>query len=70
MNDSWIPVDKDNIPENEVLCCDRYENELIGHLSYNEDTEEFICESDECVMYQTIAWQPRPEPYHIERNAK
>lgn len=66
MNDGWIPVEKNNIPKNEVLACDRYENELIGYLSYNADTEEFVCESDECIMYQVIAWMEKPEPYRPE----
>ena len=70
MNDGWIPVDKNNIPKNEVLACDRYENELIGYLSYNADAEEFVCESDECIMYQVIAWMEKPEPYRPERREK
>ena len=66
MNDGWIPVDKNNVPDHEILACDRYENELIGYLSYNADTEEFVCESDECIMYQVIAWMEKPEPYRPE----
>ena len=68
MNDGWIPVDKNNVPDHEILACDRYENELIGYLSYNADTEEFVCESDECIMYQVIAWMEKPEPYRPERS--
>ncbi len=68
MNDGWIPVDKNNIPEAEILACDGYKNELIGYLRYNPDGEEFICESDECIMHQVTAWMPRPEPYKPERS--
>ena len=68
MNDSWIPVDKNNVPDHEILACDRYKNELIGYLSYNADSEEFVCESDECIMYQVIAWMEKPEPYRPERS--
>ena len=67
MNDGWIPVDKNNVPDHEILACDRYKNELIGYLSYNADSEEFVCESDECIMYQVIAWMEKPEPYRPER---
>lgn len=70
MNDGWNPVDKNNIPKNEVLVCDRYENELIGYLSYNADAEEFVCESDECIMHQVIAWMEKPEPYRTERSGE
>lgn len=68
MNNGWIPVDKNNIPEDEILACDGYKNELIGYLRYNPDGEEFICESDECIMHQVTAWMPRPEPYKPERS--
>ena len=68
MNDGWISVDKNNIPEDEILACDGYKNELIGYLRYNPDGEEFICESDECIMHQVTAWMPRPEPYKPERS--
>lgn len=67
MNDGWIPVDKNNVPDHEILACDRYKNELIGYLSHNADSEEFVCESDECIMYQVIAWMEKPEPYRPER---
>ena len=68
MNDGWIPVDKNNVPDHEILACDRYDNELIGYLGYNADAEEFVCESDECIMYQVIAWMEKPEPYRTERS--
>lgn len=67
-NDGWIPVDKNNVPDHEILACDRYKNELIGYLSYNADSEEFVCESNECIMYQVIAWMEKPEPYRPERS--
>ena len=68
MNDGWIPVDKNNMPDHEILACDRYDNELIGYLGYNADAEEFVCESDGCIMYQVIAWMEKPEPYRPERS--
>lgn len=41
---------------------------LKGNLFYNSDTEEFVCESDDCVMHETIAWMDKPEPYRSERS--
>lgn len=60
-NDGWIPVDPNNLPDPEVLCCDRYGEQLIGYLSNTE--EGFICESNECIMYDVVAWMDKPKPY-------
>ena len=68
MNGGWIPVNKDHIPEGEILACDIYENELIGYLSYDTDSESFICEDDGCIMEQVIAWMKKPDPYRPERS--
>ena len=58
----WIPCSETvDLPEVGVLCCDRYKNELIGWLSCEDD--QWLCESDGEIMYDPIAWQPRPEPY-------
>lgn len=68
MNDGWIPVDKNNVPDHEVLACDKYENELIGYLRYDEDAEEFVCEGEGCVMFHVRSWMEKPEPYRPERS--
>lgn len=68
MNDGWIPVDKNNVPDHEVLACDKYENELIGYLRYDEDAEEFVCEGEGCVMFHVRAWMEKPEPYRPKRS--
>lgn len=60
-NDGWTPVDPNNLPDPEVLCCDRYGEQLIGYLSNTE--EGFICESNECIMYDVVAWMDKPKPY-------
>ncbi len=61
----WIPVSETvDVPEHEVLACDKYGTELIGFL-YEKD-EQWMCESDECIMYDVIAWMPLPEPYKGE----
>lgn len=61
INESWIPVDPENIPDTEVICCDEYGEELIGYLS--NTAEGWVCESDECIMYYVVAWMPKPEAY-------
>ena len=66
-NDGWIPVSKNNVPDYEVLACDKYGNELIGYLDYDSEMEEFVCESDDVIMHQIVAWMEKPEPYHPER---
>lgn len=61
----WIPCSKTiDIPDHEVLCCDKYGEELIGWLSYNDD--QWLCESDGEMMYDPIAWREKPEPYREE----
>lgn len=61
----WIPCSNTvNIPDYEILCCDKRGNELIGWLFYSDG--QWICESKGEIMYGTIAWMPLPEPY-VER---
>ena len=63
----WIPCESITEPiDREVLCCDKYGNELIGWLDYNDSEKCWICESDECVMYDTIAYMEKPKPYEGE----
>lgn len=58
----WIPTSKtEKIPDHEVLCCDRYDNQMVGYLT--NDHGEWICESDSEVMYDTIAWMEKPQSY-------
>lgn len=66
-NDGWIPVHKDNVPDHEILACDKCGNELIGYLDYDSEVEEFVCESNDVIMYQIVAWMEKPEPYRPER---
>ena len=62
----WIPCSEMvDLPDYDVLCCDRYGEELIGWLSCSED--QWFCESDEGIMYDPVAWMPLPEPYREER---
>lgn len=60
----WIPCECITEPiDREVLCCDKYDNELIGWLDYNDYEECWVCESDECIMYDTVAYMEKPKPY-------
>lgn len=61
----WIPVSETvDVPDHEVLACDKYGTELIGFIC--EKDEQWMCESDECFMYDVVAWMPLPEPYRGE----
>lgn len=61
----WIPISETvDVPEDEVLACDKYGTELIGFIC--EKDEQWMCESDECIMYDVVAWQPLPSPYTQE----
>lgn len=68
MNDGWIPVDKDNIPDHEVLACNEDGCELIGYIDVVGDG--FFCEEGDSgvCMYDVTAWMEKPEPYKPERN--
>lgn len=61
----WIPCSNTvDIPDYEVLCCDKRGNELIGWLFYSNG--KWICESEGEIMYDTIAWMKLPEPWKGE----
>lgn len=68
MNDGWIPVDEDNIPDHEVLACNEDGCELIGYIDivgygfFCEEGESGIC------MYDVVAWMEKPEPYRPEKS--
>ena len=57
----WNPCVKDEIPDEEVLACDIYGNQMFGYISY--DQADFICENDHEVMYEVIAWTYKPKSY-------
>lgn len=65
-NNGWIPIDEDNIPDHEVLACNRYAEELIGYIG--KDESGFYCESDGEVVDYVTAWMEKPEPYMPERS--
>ena len=60
----WISCDDTvDLPEHEVLCCDRYGAMLIGWLLCSDD--QWLCESDNEMMYDPVAWMPLPEPARL-----
>ena len=61
----WIPCSETvDIPDHEVLACDKYGEEILGYLEYAD--EQWMCASEACVMYDPIAWMEKPEPYKEE----
>lgn len=61
----WIPCSETvDIPEHEVICCDKYGEELIGWLSCEDG--QWLCESETEMMYDPIAWREKPEPWKGE----
>ena len=58
----WIPCDETvDIPDHEVMACDRYGEFIIGYLDCKD--EQWLCESDDSLMYNPVAWRELPKPY-------
>lgn len=65
----WIPCSETvDIPDHEILACNKYGEEMFGYLVYEDD--QWICDSDKYVMYDPIAWREKPEPYREERGSR
>lgn len=63
----WISCSETvDIPDHEILACDKYGEEMFGYLVYED--EQWLCGSDGCVMYDPIAWREKPEPYKENNN--
>ena len=60
----WIPV-SERLPEQySVLCCDKYGEIMVAHPFEDEGSDNgFSAESEECYMFNCVAWMPLPEPY-------
>lgn len=62
----WIPCSETvDIPDHEILACDKYGKEMFGYLAYEDD--QWLCVSDNCMMYDPIAWREKPESYRGRR---
>lgn len=58
----WIPCSETvDIPDHEVMACDRHGAFIIGYLDYKD--EQWLCESDDSIMYDPVAWCELPKPY-------
>lgn len=62
----WIALNGNNIPDEEVLCCDRYGEMIIGYISKGE--ENFNAENDNEYMYDCVAYMYKPSPYKEDRS--
>lgn len=62
----WIPV-TERLPEDdgEVLCINDYHFYIVGWL-YCDDVGNYICESDNEIMYDVTHWMPLPQPPESE----
>lgn len=63
----WIPCSDDNLPEKEVLCCDRCGEIMLGYIFKTEEGT-YNAESEHEYMYGCVAWQPLPQPYKESKN--
>lgn len=60
----WIPCSERLPEEFYVLCCDNYGEMLIANPFECDDSDTgFSAESEDCYMYNCVAWMPLPEPY-------
>lgn len=67
LKDGWIACVERLPGEQEpfsVLCCDSRGEMLIAH-PFEDDASNtgYSAESDECYMYDCVAWRLLPEPY-------
>lgn len=59
----WIACDKNNLPGEEVLCCDKYGEMILGYISEDEESETGFCaENDNEYMYNCVKWIEKPKP--------
>lgn len=68
----WIQFSEKN-PEKygNYLCCNEYGEYIIGYPEESElEPGRYAVETDECIMYDCVAWLPLPEPYHITNPCK
>lgn len=63
---NWIPCSKPvDIPKDDVLCCCKDGEIVIGVLSITSDGQ-WLCESDSGVILDAVAWMLLPEIYRGE----
>ncbi len=58
----WIPCDKDNLPDKEVLCCDQCGEMILGYVSEDKTSYTGFCaENDNVYMYNCVKWMEKPK---------
>lgn len=66
---AWIPCSKELPEQYSVLCCDKYGEMMVAHPFEDEESNNgFSAESEECYMFECVAWMPLPEPYKGDNN--
>lgn len=59
----WIPCDKDNLPDKEVLCCDQCGEMILGYVLEDKTSDTGFCaENDNVYMYNCVKWMEKPKP--------
>lgn len=63
LQDNWIPFSDDSAaPNYEVMCQDKHENMMLGYI-WVDNYGIWICEDDNTIMEDVVAWRPLPAPY-------
>lgn len=59
----WIPCNVENLPDEEVLCCDNHGEMILGYVFEDETSDTgFSAESDNEYMYGCVKWMEKPKP--------
>jgi hypothetical protein len=55
----WNSIEKTPLPLEEVLCCDKYGEVMIGYVG--KDSDEYYAESETTIMYNVKYWMALPK---------
>lgn len=59
----WILCNAENLPDEEVLCCDNHGEVILGYVFEDETSDTgFSAESDHEYMYGCVKWMEKPKP--------
>lgn len=59
---AWVRCE-DEIPRQEVICCDEDGNMMIGYIDYAcYSKNSYVAENNCEFMYNVVKWMPLPEP--------
>jgi len=62
----WKKVEETWLPSEEVLCCNKFGEIMIGYISKNKDC--FYAENDYSLMYDVTHWMELPLPPALDKN--